>query len=130
MDWEIMNLHEIMDSRIGTVSANDYAAEALRLMTTHNLSWSFVIDRNQVAGIVQAQDLARLSDALLKECDVREYVITNLLTVSIETELQEAIRLLRRSGHHFLGVIKNNLPVGILTQESLPEFNKPNLLAC
>lgn len=125
-----MHLQEIMDSRIGTVSANDYAAEALRLMTARNLSWSFVLDRNQVAGIILAKDLARLSDALLKERDVREYVTTNLLTVNIETELQEAIRLLNWSGHRFLGILKNNLPVGILTLESILNTNPPRRLAC
>ena len=124
-----MHIHELMDSRISTVSANDYAAEALRVMASRNLSWSFVLDRNQIAGIIRAKDLARLSDALLKERDVREYVITSLVTVNIEADLNEAERLLRRSGQHFLGIIKGNLPVGILTQGALTQFGKQRL-AC
>lgn len=114
-----MHIHELMDSRISTVSANDYAAEALRVMASRNLSWSFVLDRNQVVGMIQAKDLSRLSDELLKECDVREYVNTSLITIHIETDLNEAERLLRRSGHPFLGIIKNDLPIGILTQEAI-----------
>jgi predicted transcriptional regulator len=119
LDLETMHIHELMDSRISTVSANDYAAEALRVMASRNMKWSFVIDRNQVVGIVQAKDLSRLSEALLKERDVREYINTSLVTVNIETDLSEAERLLRRSGHRFLGILKNNLPVGVLTQDAM-----------
>lgn len=114
-----MHIHELMDSRISTVSANDYAAEALRVMASRNLSWSFVLDRNQVVGMVHAKDLSRLSDGVLKECDVREYVNTSLITIHIETDINEAERLLRRSGHAFLGIVKNDLPIGILTQEAI-----------
>ena len=118
-----MHLYEIMDSRIGTVSANDYALEALRIMTMRRLSWCFVLDRNQVAGIIRYKDLARLSDAVLKEQDVREYVMPSLVTVSIDTELKEAKRILQRCGQHFVGVVKNDLPVGILTLEAMPPDN-------
>lgn len=114
-----MHLYEIMDSRIGTVSANDYALEALRHMTTRQLDWSFVLDRNQVSGVVFARDLVKMSEATLKERDVREYLTTNLVMVDIETEPQEAARLLRFSEQGFVGVVKDNQPVGILTTESL-----------
>jgi predicted transcriptional regulator len=114
-----MRLHELMDSRFVTVSANDYAAEALQLMQTRKLSWCFVLDRNEIAGLVWAKDLARSSDMMLKERDVREYIAPGLPTVNIETDSQDALRLLQRSGQRILGIIKNNLPVGILTQESL-----------
>jgi predicted transcriptional regulator len=114
-----MQLNEMMDSRIGTVSANDYALEALRHMKAQKLDWSFVLDRNQVSGVVFARDLARLSETTLKEKDVREYLTTNLVIVDIETEPQEAARLLRHSGRGFVGVVKGNQPVGMLTSESL-----------
>lgn len=119
-----MHLHELMDPRIGTVSANDYAAEALQLMNSRNLSWCFVLDRNEVTGLVWADDLAHLPDTLLKERDVREFVTTSLLTVSIDTDLQEVERLLHRSGQHLLGIIQNNLPVGIISEDHIRRENK------
>jgi predicted transcriptional regulator len=119
-----MQLHEIMDSRIGTVSANDYALEALRHMKAQKLDWSFVLDRNQVSGVVFAQDLARFSETALKDRDVREYLTPNLVMVDIETEPQEAARMLRFSGQGFVGVIKGEQPVGILTTESLARSSR------
>jgi len=114
-----MQLYDVMDSNIGTVSANDYAVEALRHMKARKLDWSFVLDCNQVSGVIFAQDLARLSEATLIERDVREYLITNLVMVDIDTEPQEAVRLLRFSERDFIGVVKDHQPVGILTTESL-----------
>jgi len=113
-----MRLHELMDPRIGTVSANDYAAEALLLMNARNLGWCFVLDRNEVTGIIQAKDLDRIPETVLKERDVREFVRGNLPTVNIDAEVQEAERLLRRSGQRWLGILRNNLPVGILSQDA------------
>jgi predicted transcriptional regulator len=125
-----MRLHELMDSRVGTVSANDYAAEALHLMNLRSLSWCFVLDRNEVTGLVWARDLAQLPDALLMERDVREFVTTQLLTVNIDTEVQEVERLLHRTGQRLLGVVKNNLPVGILNRDALRyEDPRPSALA-
>src|SRR5690348_8375407 len=103
-----MRLHELMDSRFVAVSANDYATEALQLMQTRNLSWCFVLDRHGIAGLVWAKDLARSSDVVLKERDVREYMAPGLPTVNIETDSQDALRLLQRSGQRILGIIKNN----------------------
>jgi len=114
-----MHLYDIMDPRIGTVSANDYAVEALRHMASKKLDWTFVLDRNEVSGVVFARDLERLSEATLKEHDVREYITTNLVMVDVATEPQEAARLLRFCGRNFVGVVKGNQPVGMLTRESL-----------
>jgi predicted transcriptional regulator len=118
-----MRLYDLMDSHIGTVSANDYALEALRHMTAQKLDWSFVLDCNQVSGIVLARDLAAIAEATLKERDVREY-LTNLIMVDIDTEPQEAARLLRFSERGFVGIVKNNQPVGILTTESLGQSSR------
>jgi len=114
-----MQLHELMDPRIGTVSANDYAAEALYLMNSRNLNWCFVIDRDEVNGIIWAEDLHHVSDTLLKERDAGEFVTNRLLTIDIETDLSEVERLLQRSGQPAVAILKNNLPVGILNQETI-----------
>ena len=119
-----MQLHELMDPRIGTVSANDYAVEALSLMNSRNLNWCFVLDRNEVNGIIWAEDLLRIPDTLLKERDVREFVTARLLTISIDADLSEAERLLHRSGQPVLAILKNNLPVGILSQDAISRVRR------
>ena len=125
-----MTLQDIMDPRIGCVSANDYAAEALRLMIARNLNWIFVLDRNEIAGVIQAKELARWPDERLKERDVREFMTPHFLTIPIETEANEAARLLKHSGLRFAGITRNNLPVGFLTPDTLPRCDQLSLLAC
>ncbi len=114
-----MLLQELMSTEILTISANDYAAEALRLMNHHARTWVIVLESDQIAGIVFLQDLERLTESTLKERDVREYLRTNLLMIGNEAHPQEAERMLRCSGMDFLTVVKNNYPVGIITQDHL-----------
>ncbi len=125
-----MTLQESMDPRIGSVSANDYAAEALRLMMTRHLGWLFVLDRNEIAGVVTARELARWPDELLKERDVREFLTQPLLTIPIETDEMEAANRLQRSGLRFAGITRSNLPVGFITPDALIQHNQLSLLAC
>lgn len=108
-----------MDRSITTISANDYAAEALRVMTARGQSKILVLERDEVVGVVSASDLQRMSDASLKDRDVREFMATRMLAIHVETQLQEAERLLRLSGLDFLTVVKDAYPVGIVNKETL-----------
>jgi CBS-domain-containing membrane protein len=116
-----MQVADLMDTHVLTISVNDYAIEAKRLMSQHERAWIIALEQSQIAGVVLAQDLERLSEALLKERDVREYVSTDLLMVSRDAQPQEAERLLRRSGRDFLTVMDENWPIGILTQDALTQ---------
>lgn len=114
-----MRVYDIMDSRIATVSANDYAAEALRLMTLGRRAWIFVLDCKELIGIAYASDMERLSESLLREQDVREHLKTNLLAIDPEADTKEAERLLRTGRRDFLTVVKDGCPIGIITRDSL-----------
>lgn len=119
-----MSLTELMNINIGSVSANDYAGEALSLMREKNLAWAFVLDRSQVVGIVYARDLERLSEMGQLEQDVRELMKTNLMIVSPEVERREVERLLKLSEHGFVAVIHDDRPLGVITWEC---FSNPEL---
>lgn len=117
-----------MDTNVLTISVNDYAIEAKRLMLQHDRAWIIALEQTQIAGVVLAKDLERLSEAILKERDVGEYISTDLLMVSRDAQPQEAERLLRRSGRDFLTVMDENWPIGILTQDDLTQaFSTPPL---
>lgn len=116
-----MQVADLMDTHVLTISVNDYAIEAKRLMSQHDRAWIIALEQSQIAGVVLAKDLERLSEAILKERDVREYVSADLLMVSRDAQPQEAERLLRRSGRDFLTVMDENWPIGILTQDALTQ---------
>lgn len=115
----IMRIFDIMDSRIGTISANDYAIEALRMMSAQQCPWIFVLEANELAGVIYARDLERYSETVLRDRDVREYLVSNVATVDADLDIQEAERLLRISGKGFLAVTKEGRPIGIITPKSL-----------
>lgn len=114
-----MQLTEIMEAEILTISANDYAIEALRLMSQRNAPWAIVLDRDWIAGIVYAHELNRFPETMLKERDVQEYLRTDLLVIPEHAQPQEAERLLRNSAMDFLIVIRDNRPMGMITRDSL-----------
>ena len=114
-----MRLPELMDSNIFSISENDYATEALRLMRNQGLKWLFVLNREQLAGVVFRSDLERCSDATLKEREVREFLNARIMVVDPGTLPQEAERMLRLSGQDFLAVVKGNCPIGIITSDTL-----------
>lgn len=114
-----MHISEIMDTGFSTISANDYAIEAQRIMTTRQCPWLFVLDRNELAGIICARDLERYSEATLRDRDVREFMVTSVLPITSDADIQEAERMLRGSSRGFLAVVKEGRPVGVITPKSL-----------
>jgi CBS domain-containing protein len=114
-----MRLWEVMEPTRESVSANDYAAEALQRMRNRGCDWAFVLDRNEVVGLVFARDLERQPPDYLQEEDVRRYMTTRLILIGPDIASQEAERLLRLSRQDFLAVVEDHRPVGIVTAHSL-----------
>lgn len=114
-----MRIDEFMDTQVLTISVNDYAFEAKRLMAQQACDWMIALDRADVAGVVFAQELERASEAALKERDVREYVSAAWLRVNRDIQPQAAERLLRRSGYDLMVVVDENGLVGIVTLDTL-----------
>ncbi len=104
-----------------TISVNDYAMEAQRLMAQQQSGWIVVLEGLQMIGVVFAQELGALPPATLNDLDVREYLRPFPLTVSSDVSIEEAKRQLIRSGLDFMAVMENNQPIGILTLASLEQ---------
>lgn len=60
--------------RLTTVSAYDYAADALIFMYRKGLKQVHVLDGDEVVGMIYARDLERHSQSVLRDRDVREYM--------------------------------------------------------
>lgn len=114
-----MQVQDIMDTHVLTISVNDYAIEARRLMAQHGRDWVIAVERAEVAGVVWAESLRSIPDSTLKELDVREFVSADLPKVSRSAKPREARRVLRQSGLHFLTVMENDWPVGVVTEDDL-----------
>ncbi|WP_373532129.1 CBS domain-containing protein [Vampirovibrio sp.] len=116
-----MRLLELTEPVMLTISVNDYAMEAQRLMAQQQSGWIVVLEGLQMIGVVFAQELGALPPATLNDLDVREYLRPFPLTVSSDVSIEEAKRQLIRSGLDFMAVMENNQPIGILTLASLEQ---------
>jgi predicted transcriptional regulator len=114
-----MKLLDVMDPNIVTVSANDYAADALSLMRQRGLSEVFVLQRDEVCGIVFAVDLAYLPDEVLKDRDVREFMVPSVAMAECELSTEEAEQLLDRTHMGTVAVMCGKQPVGVVTERDL-----------
>jgi predicted transcriptional regulator len=125
-----MQLLELMDSKFVTVSANDYAVSALELMRNRGLSQLFVLDRDEIAGMIFEKDLKGLSEKFLRNCDVRETMVTNnLQVIGPDLPPEEAKSLLNRDGLACLVVREGQRIQGIITRDRLGQSGKNNCYA-
>ncbi|HEY9685828.1 MAG TPA: CBS domain-containing protein [Coleofasciculaceae cyanobacterium] len=118
-----------MDSKFVTVSANDYAVSALELMRNRGLSQLFVLDRDEIAGMIFEKDLKGLSEKLLRNSDVRETMVTNLQVIEPNLPREEAESLLHRDGLACLVVREGRRIQGVITRDRLGHPGKSNRYA-
>ncbi len=103
----------------GSISANDYAVEALDLLQKKKQDWAFVLDRNEVIGMVSRRALEKETQDTLHHEDVRNFVDTNVMLVDAATPPQELKRLSHKHPGMQLGMIEKSRPVGLVRAELL-----------
>lgn len=119
-----MRLYDILAEPVVTVSANDYAASALELIRMRGVSKVFVLDRDEIAGVIFKEDVIRQSESWLQERDAREVMTTDLQVVSPEFDSGEAERMLHLGGFACLVVHDGRQIQGAVTREDLrPRFS-------
>jgi chloride channel protein, CIC family len=115
----MMEVADLMERRVVTVSANDYAMEALSLMREKGLSELLVVDRNEVVGYVERRILECQMPRTLAERDVREYMNPHVTFAEPDTSADEADWLMRRDSLPSLPVMENRRLQGVVTRRSL-----------
>lgn len=86
---------------VWTIGPEDTVFEAIRLMSDKGIAALVVMEGKQLVGIMSERDYTRkvaLMDRSSKTTRVREIMMSNVITVSAETSLEECMRLM--SDHH------------------------------
>jgi hypothetical protein len=73
-----MLLRDVLETTNEFVSANDYAVDALERMRSNGNRWSFVVDRDEVIGLVFTQTLESHPTSVLRTTDVKEHINSEL----------------------------------------------------
>ncbi len=122
-----MFMSDVMTTNIFTVPSNTSLAEARRVMDAHKLRRLPVVDRGQLVGIVTRDALDRAGPSqltsmnihditrILNKLTVKEVMVKDLVTVSPDATVEEAVTLAQERKIGALLVVDDGRLVGIAT---------------
>jgi len=122
---------ERMSHPVITVSPNTPVTQALRLMKSEHIRRMPVVDKGKLTGMVSEKDMLNASPSqattlsvweipeLLDKIKVRDVMSREVLTVSVDTPLEEAARIMADHKVGGLPVLQDGKMVGIITDSSL-----------
>lgn len=126
-----MQVKDVMTPQVETVGRNDDLLMVDQLMGSRHLRHLPVIENNQIVGIVTQRDLfkAAMSSAMgygekaqhqfLHSVRVKEIMVYPVITVTVDTDLQEAVRIMMEKGIGCLPVVDGTQVVGMVTKTDL-----------
>lgn len=110
-------VEELMTSSIISVSPNQSIEEAARLMQDYNIGAIPVVENNQVVGMVTDRDITIRStaDGGNEKQPVSEIMTNEVISVTPETQVEEAARIMAEKQIRRLPVVENNQIVGMIS---------------
>lgn len=113
-----MLVHDVMQSRVVTVTPKTDAREALRLLRTRGIRHLVVVDGAAVVGIVSDRDVKQIAvqPERFNEWIVDDVMSGAVITVDPSTPVEEAARLMLREKISALPVTEEGKLVGIVTE--------------
>jgi acetoin utilization protein AcuB len=122
-----MLIRDVMTTNVVTIPSSTSLAEAKRIMDFHHLRRVPVVDKGKLVGIVSRDALDRSGPSklttfsihelsyLLSKITVKEIMVTDLVTVSPDTTVEEAVTLSQGRGVGCALVVEDGRLVGIAT---------------
>ena len=111
------SVNEVMTQDPSTVDAGDTLVEAARVMRDADVGPVLVVDEGRVAGILTDRDIVVRAIADGRDpqsTTVREASSGDLVTLTPDQDLDDAIRLMREHDVRRLPVVQDGRPIGIL----------------
>ncbi|MBI4268022.1 MAG: CBS domain-containing protein [Chloroflexi bacterium] len=93
-------------------------SEIAAMMKRHNVGVIPVCDGEKLLGVLTDRDMViscMAADRSPRECKARDFMTANPITVSPDTELEEAARLMGREQIHRLPVVEGGNLVGMIS---------------
>lgn len=113
-----MKVKEIMTKNIAYLNPMSTVVEAAQLMQKHNVGAIPVCDQSGVIGLVTDRDIVVRNIAHGKspnETPVKDVMTSQVTTISPETDVDDATKIMSQNQVRRLPVVENNMLVGILS---------------
>lgn len=116
----VMLVKEKMNPRLITIHPNANLEEARGLLEQHRIRHLLVVEERRLVGIITDRDIrSAASVSSLKQVKVNETMTRKVITVTPETHIQEAAKLLLAHRIGGLPVLKKGELHGIITESDL-----------
>jgi CBS domain-containing protein len=122
-------IREVMTRDPHTVDASSPVVDAARVMREADVGPVIVTEGDKICGIVTDRDVVIRAVAQgrdPKSTPVREICSSDLITLSPDDSVGEAVRLMRERNVRRLAVLEGNKPVGIVAIGDLAVERDPN----
>ena len=122
-------IQDIMTTEIHTVDAKTPLTTVAKLMRDKRIGTVLVTDPNgKLRGIVTDRDIVVRADALAKPLDktqVGEICSGELVHVAPDASLDEAVTIMRRHSIRRIPVVRDGVPIGIVSIGDLARHKDP-----
>ena len=120
-------VREAMQKSILTIDGNASLLNAVKLMVEKRMDSVIVLEKDKPTGIITESNIVVkvISKAFnFDDLKAREVMMRNLMSVNPDTDLYEAVKLMREHGISWIPVIKDDIVYGIVGPKELAEcFN-------
>jgi acetoin utilization protein AcuB len=111
-----MLVGQIMSQKIVTISPDKRVGQALKLMQKHQIRHLPVITHNRMEGWITSRDLREvLLASMLEEIKVGDVMVQAPISVTPDTEVEEAARLIHEHKIGGMPVMEGDKLVGVIT---------------
>ncbi len=113
-----MKVRDIGMKEVNCADPSMDLSEVATMMKRHNIGSVPVCEGGKLVGMLTDRDLVitcMASDMDPKECTAREYMTANPVTVTPDTDIEEAARIMGREQLRRLPVVENGKLVGMLS---------------
>jgi CBS domain-containing protein len=112
-----MNIRDVMTPNPQTVSPEDTIQNAARIMRDHDTGVVPVVQDGRPVGLVTDRDIVvrAIADGRDPETPVGEVATRDARTVTPDSDVEEAIRIVREDDVRRVPVVQDGRPVGIVS---------------
>jgi acetoin utilization protein AcuB len=115
-----MLVSQIMSAKIVTISPNRRVGQALKLMQKHQIRHLPVMEKDRMVGWITSRDLREiLLASMLEEIRVGDVMVQAPMSVTPDTEVEEAARLIHEHKIGGMPVVEGDRLVGVITMQDL-----------
>jgi acetoin utilization protein AcuB len=115
-----MLVSQIMSAKIVTISPNRRVGQALKLMQKHQIRHLPVMEKDRMVGWITSRDLREiLLASMLEEIKVGDVMVQAPLSVTPDTEVEEAARLIHEHKIGGMPVVEGDRLIGVITMQDL-----------